>query len=181
MKTQMAFLLMAAVAGCDASPPVANEPVSTAEDIIAAFAAAYGVELPVGVGNLEHVTDPDLAAAVTKYKEDNRSVDGLSGRLSFRPAEPGEIVVFATRKGCTGGFGIKGDRLVAKVSPSPSGGWVVGPVGLLHPPGHSLSERYGSPETWGRVPLLDSIGYYESNRTAGECFSQLRREMAGDR
>ncbi len=165
----LSLLLAPLVAGCDREEQVAAAPGIGAEEIVAAFADAYGAELPIAIreGTWDHIVDRDLAAAMKAYAEktfvNRRRPDreGLTQKehdallrehaahnaaipqrtLYFQDAPPGEIVVAARHEDCYDGhWGIEGDMLVADVSRAPGGGWTLGPVRLLHPLGHPLEE-----------------------------------------
>lgn len=67
----LTLLLLSPVAGCDRKIQVAAGPGIGAEEIVAAFADAYGAELPIAIyeGTWDYIADRDLGAAMKRYAE----------------------------------------------------------------------------------------------------------------
>ena len=205
----LSLLLLSPAAGCEREDRAAAPRGIGAEEIVAAFADAYGADLPIAIreGTWDYIAEPDLAAAVKVFAEAtfvNRRAprpEGLTREeyqallrervrhnaaipqrtLYFQKAPPGEIRVAARHEDCYDGpWGMEGDMLVADVSPASAGGWVLGPVRLVHPPGHpdEAAGLYGVPGERDPPPGVARVDQYGTVlRKWSECISRLRREI----
>jgi len=149
LRRLLSWLLRSPAAGCEREDRAAAPRGIGAEEIVAAFADAYGADLPIAIreGTWDYIAEPDLAAAVKVFAEAtfvNRRAprpEGLTREeyqallrervrhnaaipqrtLYFQKAPPGEIRVAARHEDCYDGpWGMEGDMLVADVSPAPA-------------------------------------------------------------